>query len=179
MKLYVIRHGHTPCNETGTYNGNLDEDLDSQGIRQALEARRQLAEVEFDVIYCSPLLRTRHTCELLNEKNRPVIYDDRLKERTLGVLDGTNLSSIGVTIKQHLNYYYRYHVEGAEEFPDVFRRVQSFLDELKTTYTDETILIVSHGGLIRVLHYCMNEIPEDGDLSGFQTENCQIRQYEL
>ena len=71
--------------------GQVDEDINEEGIEQAKAARETVKNMNFDVIYCSPLLRAKHTCEIVNCNNVPVIYDDRLKERTLGELDGKDL----------------------------------------------------------------------------------------
>lgn len=179
MKVYFMRHGHTRCNGLHIFNGQLDEELDEQGVEEAKLARERMRDMEFDIIYCSPLLRTRHTCEIINVKNQPVIYDDRLKERTLGAMDGKRLEDEGYTLKQHLNYYHHYPVEGAEDQPDLFRRVESFLGMLKETYTDEKILVVCHGALMRAVYYTINGIPEDGDLSDFHIKNCEMREYDL
>lgn len=64
------------------------------------------------------MLRTRHTCEIVNTRKIPVKYDERLRERTLGKLDGKVLAKEGFgrekffeTIRvmmQHLNLYQCY-----------------------------------------------------------------------
>ena len=40
MKLYVIRHGKTKCNEENKYNCRLDEDINETGIQQAKKASK-------------------------------------------------------------------------------------------------------------------------------------------
>ena len=85
MKLYVIRHGRTKCNDENKYNGKLDEDINETGIEQAKKASEEVKNLDIDLIICSPLLRTRHTCELVNINNVPVIYDKRLEERDCGI----------------------------------------------------------------------------------------------
>ena len=62
MKLYVIRHGRTKCNDEHKYNGKLDEDINEIGIEQAKKASEEVKNLDIDLIICSPLLRTRHTC---------------------------------------------------------------------------------------------------------------------
>lgn len=73
MKLYVIRHGRTKCNDEHKYNGKLDEDINETGIEQAKKASEEVKNLDIDLIICSPLLRTRHTCELVNINKVPVI----------------------------------------------------------------------------------------------------------
>ena len=84
MKLYVVRHGRTNCNDEGKYNGKLDEDINETGIKQAEEARKKVEKLDIDLIICSPLLRTKHTSNIINANNISIIYDKRLEERDSG-----------------------------------------------------------------------------------------------
>ena len=101
MKLYVMRHGFTKMNKEQLYNGLVDEDLIEEGMEDAIKAQQKIKDLKLDVIYCSPLLRAKHTCDIININNIPVIYEDRLKERTLGTLDGKDFRNfIIITINQ-------------------------------------------------------------------------------
>ena len=82
MKLYVIRHGLTKCNIEKRYNGKLDEDINETGILQAKKAQEIIKNIDIDLIICSPLLRTRHTCNIININD--VIYKYNLNP-TLGI----------------------------------------------------------------------------------------------
>ena len=92
MKLYVIRHGNTDSNRLDIYNGKLlNEDINNIGIKQAQEASKKIKNLNLDLIICSPLLRTRHTCDIINSNKIKVIYDDRIEERNCGVLTNTKI----------------------------------------------------------------------------------------
>lgn len=180
MRLVFVRHGLTPANKTRMYNGQIDEDINEEGINQAKEAAKTLKDVHFDKIYCSPLIRTKHTCQIINEKGQEVIYDDRLKERTLGEFDGKDLSKTSYNVKMHNNYYYNHEGKGVENLKDLFKRVHEFIDDVVNENDDDsTILIVTHGGVIRAVNFYFEEIPEDGDLSFFYAKNCEINVYEI
>ena len=180
MNIYAMRHGFTRMNKEKLYNGQVDEDLIEEGIEQAKEARETVKNMDFDVIYCSPLLRAKHTCEIVNSKNVPVIYDDRLKERTLGELDGKDLPKEGLTMDDFYNYFYTTEVKGYESIPVLFSRVHSFIDELKNK-DYKNVLIIAHGGILRSIFYYFNEVPEDGNLQlkYKSSKNCQIDHYEI
>ena len=180
MNLYILRHGFTMLNKERKYNGQVDEDLLLEGIEQAKEAREELKDMDFDVIYCSPLLRTKHTCDIVNSKHIPVIYDDRIKERTLGRLDGKDLEKEGLPKENFYNYYFKSNIEGFEESPVFYARVHSFINELKEKEY-KNVLIITHGGVLRAIHFYFNEIPKDGNLlaSYKSSKNCQIDKYEL
>lgn len=180
MKLYVIRHGHTRMNKQNIYNGQVDEDLIEEGIQDAMRAQEIVKDMKLDVIYCSPLLRAKHTCDIINVNKIPVIYDDRLKERTLGYLDGKSLSEEGLTEEQFYDYYYKSDIENFEDLPTLFKRVHSFIEELKER-DYENVLVVAHGGILRAIYFYFNEIPEDGNLlSKYKSsKNCEINSYEI
>ena len=105
MKLFVMRHGSTRMNKERLYSGQIDEDLIEDGIEDAMRAQDNIKNMNLDVIYCSPLIRAKHTCEIINVNKVPVIYDDRLKERTLGTLDGNNLSAFKSSKNCEINSY--------------------------------------------------------------------------
>lgn len=177
MKLYVIRHGRTKCNDENKYNGKLDEDINETGVEQAKKAREEVKNLDIDLIICSPLLRTRHTCEIVNSNNIPVIYDERLEERDCGKLTDTDLGEFYYT--DYWNYYSDAKVEGLESIQDLFKRVKEFLDEIKEKYKDKNILLVTHGGVARGIYFYFNEIPKDGMLQKFGSSNCGIKEYEI
>ena len=179
MKLYAIRHGQTPANFKGIYNGTLNEDINETGIKQAEETRELIKNTKYDIVYCSPMLRAKHTCEIINEKNIPVIYDDRLRERSLGKLDGKNLAKEGFGKELFYEYKYKSSDENFEDLPTLFKRVHSFLDEIIKKNKDKNILIVAHGGILRAIYFYFNEIPKNGDLSIYSPKNCEINTYEI
>lgn len=178
MKIYTIRHGYTNMNKKHLYNGQIDEDINEEGIKGAEEAREQLKDMKFDAIYCSPMMRAKHTCEIININNVPVIFDNRLKERTLGKLDGKSLKEEGLTEKEFYDYFYKTNVENFEELPTLFERVHSLIDEIKQEKYDK-VLIVAHGGILRAIHYYFNKIPKNGDLSNFKPANCEVLEYDI
>ena len=73
MKLYVIRHGRTDCNTQNKYNCRYDEDINEEGVEQAKNASKLVKNLNIDLIICSPLKRTKHTMEIINVNNVPVI----------------------------------------------------------------------------------------------------------
>ena len=178
MKLYIIRHGQTNCNKENKYNCRLDEDINETGIKQAEEARKQVKNLAIDLIICSPMKRTRHTCEIINVNNVPVIYDDRLMERIGGKLTNTPLNDYYYT--EYYNYYSTDIVEGLETLPELFNRTHSFLDEIKEKYRGKNILLVTHGAVARSMQFYFEDMPEDGMLLKVSGQkNCQVKEYEI
>lgn len=177
MKLYVIRHGLTNCNVEKKYNGKLDEDINETGILQAKKAQGIIRNLDIDLIICSPLLRTRHTCNIININNIPVIFDNRIEERDCGIYTGKGIGEFYYT--DYWNYYSNNKVEGLESIQDLFKRIQDFLDDIKGKYKDKNILLVTHGGVARAVYFYFNELPKDGMLQEFGSSNCEITEYEM
>ena len=69
MELYITRHGQTDGNVYKIMDGIRDIDLNEKGIEQAKKTRDNLKDVKFDLIICSPLIRTKHTMEIININN--------------------------------------------------------------------------------------------------------------
>ena len=178
MKIYVLRHGQTDCNKNNKYNCRLDEDINEIGIKQAELAKEKVKKLNIDLIICSPMIRTKHTCQIINSNNIPVIYDDRLMERIGGVLTNTTIDEY--YFKEYYNYYSTNIVEGLESLPVLFNRIHSFLDEIKIKYGNKNILLITHGSVARAIQFYFQKMPKDGmilNVSGQQ--NCELKEYEL
>ena len=153
----------------------LNEDINNIGIKQAQEASKKIKNLNLDLIICSPLLRTRHTCDIINSNKIKVIYDDRIEERNCGVLTNTKIDNFYYT--EYWNYYSKVKIDNLETVPELFKRVNLFLDEIKKKYRGQNILLVTHGGVARAIHFYFNELPEDGQVEKYLPDNCEIREY--
>lgn len=159
------------------YNGKLDEDINEIGIEQAQKVKKIIRNLDIDSIICSPLLRARHTCDIINVNNVPVIYDTRIEERDCGIYTGKEIGEFYNT--DFWNYYSEAKVEGLETIEDLFKRVNGFLDEIKEKYKGKNILLVTHGGVARAVYFYFNEIPKDGMIKDYGTKNCEVAEYEI
>ncbi len=176
--IYVVRHGQTNCNKESKYNCRYDEDINEIGIEQANSTSEQVKKLNIDLIICSPMKRTKHTMNLLNVNNIPVIYDDRLIERDGGKLTLTTIDEY--YYKEYYNYYSTKFVDGLETLPELFNRVHLFLDEIIKKYNNKNILLVTHGAVARAIQFYFEEIPNDGMLLNVSGQkNCEIKKYEV
>lgn len=172
MKIYIVRHGEVPHNVLKQYN-NHNEDLTEKGIKQANELREKIKTIDYDIIICSPLIRTRHTAEIINVKNKKIIIDDRLEERNPGNLSG---QSLDVTNREeYWNYYTEIQYGTSENIQDFFKRVYNFLDDLKNTNYNN-VLIVAHSGISKAFNGYFEGI-QDGKFLNRGLKNCQIKEY--
>ena len=176
--LYLIRHGQTELNRRKCWNCQADEELTEEGIRQAEAAADEIAKLPLDLIICSPLKRTRHTCAIVNRNQVPVILDERLMERDGGTLTGQPYEVYDHT--RYYNYYAEDLPEGVEPLPDFIKRVHSLLDEIREKYADKNVLLVTHGGVSRCVKYYFEPIPADGQIDrDSKTRNCEIKSFRM
>ncbi len=174
MKLYIVRHGQVPHNDLKQYN-IADEDLTDLGIKQACNLKDKINNINFDIIISSPLVRTRHTAEIINANNTNVIFDDRLKERDCGNLSGKPLDF--VNREEYWNYNTTLQYGTSENIKTFFQRVFSFLDELKTKEY-KNVLIVAHSGVSKAFSGYFEGI-KDGRFLNRGLNNCEMKEYEL
>lgn len=174
MRIYIVRHGQVPHNALGQYN-TVDEDLTELGINQALELKDKIKNIDFDIIISSPLVRAKHTADILNVNNKKIIIDDRIKERNCGDLAGKPLT---VTNRdEYWNYNTTIKYGTSEDIKLFFYRIFEFLDELKTK-NFESVLIVAHSGVSKAFSAYFEGI-QDGMFLNRGLKNCEIKEYKL
>lgn len=162
MKINVVRHGLTELNKQGKVNGQIDEPLAPEGIEQAKAAIHLIPE-SITHIYTSALLRARQTAEIINSKlNLPISIHDGLGEIHMGSLAGKAWTEMeeGLELKKrHRSVQFDYSTYGGESAADVKKRVRTFLEEIHGKHSDHEALLVTHGGIIRVLHLLEHDQP--------------------
>lgn len=167
--IYFVRHGLTDWNEyvdeTGKINpkcqGRTNIPLNKNGIAQAKALKEQLSGIKFDKVFCSPLDRTKQTCEIILGSLDGVVIENRLIERDFGEFEGltrTQFKFVEFCSDKTKTY------ERAESITDVENRVFELLNELKQN-PNENVLLVSHGGVGCVFASYFDGVPEDGDYS--------------
>lgn len=155
MKIYVIRHGLTGLNKKKVVNGQIDEPLAPEGIEQA-KAVIPLIPESIKHIYTSPLLRARQTAAIINSKlNLPISLQVELTEIHMGSLAGKSWAEMesGLEMKKkHRAIEFDYRPQGGESAKEVKKRVLAFLKKINGKHNDHEALIITHGGIIRLLH---------------------------
>lgn len=173
MKLYVVRHGETDMGKNRLI-ATVDEPLNDCGISQAINLGFELRNRNIDTIYCSPIERAKNTLELFKlDKNIPIIIEDRLRERNMGVYEGVKFEDLDWKIFWGYDSDLQY--SKLESMKNVYKRIADFLDELRSKEMDKNILLVTHGGVARAIYWYFNGF----DNSLFKCENCKIYEYNI
>jgi broad specificity phosphatase PhoE len=161
MNLYFIRHGETEYNALNISQGE-DTELSSLGLTQAELLAKRFSNTPVDVIYSSPMKRARQTAEVVSKLlEKDITYSDYLKEqRAPSEFVGKRKDSLELVEIEKLRDFnekdFLWHYSDEENFNDFKERVRRFFDTLSET-KQENVLIVSHGGPIRLLIFLMME----------------------
>lgn len=153
MDIYLIRHGETVENSKGTFYGSLEPQLNEVGIKQCKILKQELENIEFSKMYVSSKTRARETAQLI--KDGGFVVDEVLSERSFGEFEGKSYSEIKEEYKEEVdiwnNDWSGFRPPNGESFDDFYKRVEQFIKSLEQNVKeDEKVLIVTHGGVIRV-----------------------------
>jgi len=179
MIIYLVRHGETDANKNKVMQGRSQNlQLNENGIRQATNLKNKLKDIKFDVCFTSPLIRAWSTAMILVGDRVEIKEDERIIERYLGNIEGKDVSFYNS--KKYWDYNLNSDEEDVEKIQDIFKRCNSFIDNLKKNYNeDDTILVVSHGAVTRCLHHILKKSDVNKNLLNFKIENCYCEEYEL
>ncbi|MBL7156390.1 MAG: histidine phosphatase family protein [Candidatus Pacebacteria bacterium] len=155
MKVYFVRHGESEYNVLYLHQ-HEKVGLSEKGIKQAKILAKRFSKIPINIIYSSPLKRAKQTVEIINKTvKKKIIYSDFLKERKrpsefLGKkADSSEVLKIHEIINPHDNDPL-WHYSDEENFIEFKKRVKKFFDVLAKT-KKENILVVTHGGPIKIL----------------------------
>ena len=101
-----------------------------------------------------------------------IIRDNRLLERGVGDLDGHDRSEYDY--KKYWDYALNSGDNGVEPLQDVFNRCADFLNYISEKYNDKSILVVTHGAVIRCIHHILNDTDLTTNLRTSKMPNCYI-----
>ena len=144
MTIYLVRHGLTDWNVTKRWQGREDIPLNADGIAQAENCARYLAELEWRHIVSSPLSRALRTAEIIAEaRGVEVIASDGFIERDYG-------KASGMTVSQRTFDYPDGVVPDIEPIEEVRERTMAALRAYAEQF-GEDFVVVSHGGAINAI----------------------------
>jgi len=184
-ELYFVRHGETDWNAEGRYQGSKDIPLNARGRTQAtlnggllksLLARSGRTATDF-TWYVSPLSRTRETMNLIRssigEPLPDVTIDPRLVEVSFGIYEGNlhrDLASGAMAIAGERDAsFWDFRPPQGESYADVELRVLDFRESLAGRS-----IIVSHGGILRVLRHLIEGFPHERAVNWFPPQDSVV-----
>ena len=147
--FWFLRHGETDWNAQGLSQGRTDIPLNAVGILQAERAALTLRGSRIATVIASPLIRARHTAEIVAQPlGLPVALDADLAEVNFGEQEG-----------QPMGDWYddwiegRYTPAGAETFQELLGRAVGAVN--RALAQPSPVLVVAHGALFRALRLAL------------------------
>jgi len=181
--LHLVRHGESTWNTLGLAQGHNDRaELTSRGLRQAAETAARFSGQPVRALYASDLRRALQTAAAFADVlHLPVFADSRLRERGLGVLEGTAVTAIdpaltGLGDGRVTNPDAR--PAGGESVRDLYQRAAGFAEELAAAGEDRDgqagdVVVIAHGGTLRVLEAYLTGVPA-GQMAWPPLENARV-----
>ena len=162
LHLDLLRHGETELG--GGLRGSLDDALTEKGWQQMREA--VLAQGPWDRLVSSPLQRcARFAHELGGQLGVPVTLEKDLQELHFGAWEGQSAAELMKTDAQALGLFwadpYSFTPPGGEPVADFSLRVRTAVARLQSTCAGERVLLISHGGVMRLLLAQAREMPQE------------------
>lgn len=155
-KIIFVRHGETFWNESKRYQGHSDISLNEKGLQQAKLVAKRLAGEKISAIYSSDLIRAVQTAEIIGEQHslQPIVVKE-FREVNFGLWEGLTYAEIMAVWPDGLSAIYSKPgaalIPDGESFHDVQKRTAIGLAKCIASHQQETIVVVSHGGTMRVL----------------------------
>ena len=155
-RVLLARHGETDLNSARMFVGHNDVELSPLGRRQVERLRDRLAEEKIDVVYSSDLRRALMTAETIASRHRvEVIICPELREINYGKVDGVTFDDISRlypdVAEMCVEWSLRLKFPGGESVAGLRKRLALFLGRLKEHAPEQTVLVVAHGGPLRIM----------------------------
>ncbi|AWM91086.1 histidine phosphatase family protein [Pseudomonas sp. 31-12] len=152
LRLDLLRHGETELG--GGLRGSLDDALTAKGWEQMRAA--VVEKGPWDRLISSPLQRcARFADELGAQLGLPVHLDKDLQELHFGAWEGQSAAALMETDAQGLGLFwadpYSFTPLLGEPVGDFSTRVLTAVERLHVAYAGERVLLISHGGVMRLL----------------------------
>jgi broad specificity phosphatase PhoE len=153
--LWFVRHGESTWNASGLVQGQAEGPvLTAKGRREAAQVAERVDGRAITAIYTSDLERAHETAAIIGHALRmPLQYDSALRERNFGVAQGGPLHALspaasGIERGRVVDADAR--PRGGESLAEMYERVRGFFTEVGRRAPAGDVLVVTHGGVIRI-----------------------------
>ena len=157
VKFVIVRHGFSEGNREKRFSGQMDVPLDAAGKRQAQSVAKYICEnFKIDAVYSSDLCRAYDTAKPCADKlGLEVKTLKELREVDVGAFTGVLIEEVKVRFKEAFENYRQN--PGIAQFPDgesygdMLKRALPAVEKIIAENDGKTVLIATHGGVIRAL----------------------------
>ena len=172
--IYLMRHGADPSDRLGGWSAY---GLTEKGKQQVHAAKYRLQDKGITKIFASDLARSKETAEIVAETlSLNIIFLPQFRESNNGLLAGMRKTEAA---EKYPGVYWNtldwiQCWPGGESPEQFFHRIQSAWSEFKKSIGNETVLLVSHGGVMNIILCLENGIPYTNKETHFQIQDAEI-----
>jgi broad specificity phosphatase PhoE len=156
LRVFVVRHGETEWVRERRFAGSRDIPLTEVGRDQCGAVARALSGSTVAAVYASPLERARVSAEVIAEPHRlPVRIAPAFSEMSFGSWEGLTRDEVRARYPDAWAQWrlapHLIEPAGGETVPGVAARVTAGIRALQDAHDSQTIVLVSHGIVARVI----------------------------
>jgi broad specificity phosphatase PhoE len=156
LRLFVVRHGETAWVRERRFAGSRDIPLTETGRRQCAAVARALTGTVVAAVYTSPLERARASAEVIaGPLGLPVQIAPAFSEMAFGPWEGLTGQEVRERFPEAWEQWrsspHLSKMPGADTLDAVAGRVTEGLETLRTAHPGQTVVLVSHAIVTRVL----------------------------
>ena len=165
-RFCFVRHGETDWNVEMRMQGQIDLALNTKGEAQALAVGRYFSGRQASVLYSSDLLRARQTSQPAADTLRlPMNLLPELRERHFGRCEGLTFEEIELRYPEDaaaiISRDPDYISPGGESRHQHENRILDCVGRLVSAHPDQTVIVVTHGGVLDVVYRHVNGLSAD------------------
>ena len=155
-RIFLVRHGATQLSAEDRFAGAIDPDLSEEGIFQATHLANRLADDHIKAVYCSPMLRTVHTAQILADAHQLQLQlRDGLREISHGRWEGLLRAEVEERYPEEYTSWeedpFTFAPLEGESGVQVIARALPIIRDIVVTHRGENVLVVSHKATLRLV----------------------------
>jgi broad specificity phosphatase PhoE len=152
-RILLARHGETEWNRLGRWQGHADPPLNELGRSQAETLAAQLRDDGVSAVYSSDLRRASETAAIVAGRLGLDVTELRaLREIDVGSWSGLTREEVQERFPDGFARWRAGEIgHDGETREELETRVVSAVESIAHRHTDQTVLVVTHGGSIRAL----------------------------
>lgn len=182
-RLFLLRHGEVEERYHGIFGGRIDMNLSPRGHEQAHALAHYLRAHRFDAIYVSPMKRAQQTLAPMTHLGaRPPVTRDALREVDFGVWTGLAWQDVWqkheINPADWLGQLERGEISEGESGPALRERIGPCVREILAAHEGQSIAVVCHGGVIRVILGLLLNLPL-APLGGVEIEYASVTRVDV
>lgn len=165
-RIIFVRHGEPDESARGRCYGKSDIGLSENGRRQIWQTAGWLEKFDVKAIYASPRVRATESARIIAEKFGLIVKtENRFAEMDFGDFEGLTYDAVKELYPDlyecWMNTPTKVEFPNGGSFPKMRKEVLEAVNDLKKIHAGETVAVVSHGGVNRIVLSSVLELRDE------------------